>query len=727
LIGIDYIYFKKLGSFYLNKSTAVFSKLPSFVATILVLQVALYLSFFLDIAIARQVIGFLYLAFIPGFVIVKLLKQNNLGLAETVLFSVGLSLAFVMLAGFVVNEVGLLVGIKQPLEPSLLVLVFSGVVLLGALACSFRDSQNAQPIELTKSTFLKLSVLCLLPVLSVVGAYFANITGNTTILLLTLLMVLAVFLVALFSKRLITPKFYLIIVFIIALTLLFHSSLISNYVQGADIKIEYYIAALTHDSGFWNSSISFTDTGLASYYSMLSVTIIPTIYSNILNMDITWVFKIIYPLIFALVPLALYLIWREKFGVSIAFISVFLLMSQSTFYFEMTYLARQMIAEVFFVLLFLIIFSKSLSSKNVKILIVIFSFSLIVSHYSLALIFGFFISLIWLFTYLTKKPKSNLSLGVVVLFLVLMFSWFVITASSATIVRIAGAERSIIGGFSDFLNPVSRSGQLVGIGIGGASHVSSLYTVGKAIAYATELFIIIGFVVLLLKLKKKDLDFFIPCLASMLILVMCIVLPNFSGQFGINRFYHVILFFLAPLFAIGCIGLFRFAAKLLGLAAKRKTEICSLILMTLVLGSYFLFQTNLIYEVAGVESWSISLSRYRLNDRLYSDFSFVTGPQVSSAEWLSQNHQTLNWVTYTDTSVGLNLAAYGEIYPGHLSLLDNTTSPQEGQFYYLAELYTIYNEAQYYSNVHNASDLLGLQPLSLIYNNGLCEILTQTH
>ncbi len=168
---------------------------------------------------------------------------------------------------------------------------------------------------------------------------------------------------------------------------------------------------------------------------MLSVTILPTIYSNILNMNITWVFKIVYPLIFAFVPLALYLLWRGKFGVAVAFLSVFLFMSQTTFYTDMVGLARQMIAEVFFVLLFLILFSKSLSSKNVKILFVIFGFCLIVSHYSIALIFAFYISLMWLLEYFTKKPSRHLSLSMVVYFLVLMFSWFAFTVSSATLIE----------------------------------------------------------------------------------------------------------------------------------------------------------------------------------------------------------------------------------------------------------------------------------------------------
>ncbi len=100
----------------------------------------------------------------------------------------------------------------------------------------------------------------------------------------------------------------------IAITLLFQYSLISNYVQGADIKVEYYVSTLTQSSGFWNSTASFTNLVYGRFYNMLSITVLPTIYSNILNMDITWVFKIVYPLIFALVPLALYLLWRGKFG-----------------------------------------------------------------------------------------------------------------------------------------------------------------------------------------------------------------------------------------------------------------------------------------------------------------------------------------------------------------------------------------------------------------------------
>ena len=696
-------------------------------AFVLVLQVAVFLSFFFDIAVARQVVGFIYLTFIPGFVIVKLLKQDNLGLVETVLFSVGLSVAFVMLAGLVVNEVGLFVGVRQPLQPSLLVLVFSGFVLLGTLTCYFRGSHDLQPVGLTKGAIVKLFVLCLLPVLTVVGTYVANVTGNISVLLLALVAVLAVFLGAVFSKRLINPKFYLIMVLLIAITLLFQYSLTSNYVQGLDIKTEYYLATITKDSGFWNVSATFTNLDFGKFYNTLSVTILPTIYSNILNMNISWVFKIVYPLIFALVPLALYLLWRGKFGVAVAFISAFFLMSQITFYAEMFALARQMIAELFFVLLFIILFSKSISSRNVKILFVIFGFCLIVSHYSIAIMFAFFISLMWLLGYFTKKPSRHLRLSMVILFLVLMISWFAFTVSSAVLTTAVQAANNIFSGFGNFFNPASRgTGVLQGLGLSAAP--TPLNDVSRAVGYATEFFIVIGFLVLLLQRKKKDFDFeyFLPSLASMIILAMCILLPNFANTFNMTRFYHVLLFFLAPLFAIGCIELFRFATRLFGNVAKRKTEIYSLIFMALLLGSYFLFQTNFAYEVTDSPNYTLSLSRYRVGSLLYTEFVYVTGPQVSSAEWLSQNANKSNLVVYADESVHDTLIAYGGIYISQVSYLANSTLLKHDQFVYLAEYNTVYGKLEYNGNVYNVSDVLGSQPLAVTYNNGKCEILSAT-
>ncbi len=148
--------------------------------------------------------------------------------------------------------------------------------------------------------------------------------------------------------------------------------------------------------------------------------------------------------------------------------------------------------------------------------------------------------------------------------------------------------------------------------------------------------------------------------------------------------------------------------------------------MVLLLGSYFLFQTNLVYEATGSESWSLPLSRYRLDSNLYTEFIYVTGPQVNSAGWLSQNANKSNLVVYADQSVYSNLIGYGEIYISHVWSLTNYTLLQHGQFMYLAELNTVYGKLDYSGELYNISSVLAQQPLAVTYNSGSCEILAAT-
>ena len=79
-----------------------------------------------------------------------------------------------------------------------------------------------------------------------------------------------------------------------------------------------------------------SDLVFGRYNAMLSITVLPTVYSNMLGMSLTWVYKIIYPLIFALVPVGLYLLWKPYIGKKFAFFSAFLFMADITFFTELT-------------------------------------------------------------------------------------------------------------------------------------------------------------------------------------------------------------------------------------------------------------------------------------------------------------------------------------------------------------------------------------------------------
>lgn len=706
----------------MSKAKEMSSRVSSTVKAILVLQLIFSVTIFLNISVVRQIVGFLYLTLVPGFLILKLLKLNKFSAVETVLFSVGLSVAFLFITGLAINELGLFLGVSKPLEANLVFPAISGFVLLLTFAYHIQSPRNQNPMGLDKKILTKSLFLALIPILSIIGAFWANATGNTSVLLLVLFVILVVFGIAVFSERIVAQKMHLVLVIVIAVALLFQWSLVSQYVQGYDIKLENYVFGLTQQAGHWNVNAFFTDLSVEKFYSALSVTLLPTIYSNVLSLDGSIVFKVIYPLIFAFVPLALYLIWREKLGARIALLSSFLFMSQITFFAELTSLARQMIAELFFVLLFMILFSKKISAKNFYILFIVFSFSLIVSHYAMALMFLFFVFVMSFSGFLNKKSSRNLNLRLVMLFSTLMFSWYLFTSSSAIMESYALSSNRIISALGDFLLPASRSqGVLMGLGLTAAP--TPLNAVSRYISYATELFIIVGFLVLVLQRKKKDFDFenILLCSACLVILAMCILLPSFASAFNVTRFYHVLLFFLAPLFAIGWIGFFRFVGRLSRFASKRKLENFCLILMVVLLGAYFLFQTNLVYEVANSESWSLPLSRYRLGPSLYTQFLYVTEPEVSGAQWLSQHASSTNLLVYADLSAESVLSAYGGIYPGSIGTLTNVTLPRIGEFVYLGELSVVYGKVQGI-DTWNTSDVLGSTPLNLIYSNGHCEI-----
>ena len=84
--------------------------IKSFLWLIFSIQIFLLVLIGLDsvniqIPILRQFISFIFLTFIPGILILRILRIHNIGNAETVLYSVGLSIGSLMLIGLFMNTV----------------------------------------------------------------------------------------------------------------------------------------------------------------------------------------------------------------------------------------------------------------------------------------------------------------------------------------------------------------------------------------------------------------------------------------------------------------------------------------------------------------------------------------------------------------------------------------------------------------------------------------------
>ena len=708
----------------MDSTPAKWAKL-NFLIIIVFLQLMIYLTVFFDTPIARQVLGFFYFTFLPGFVILKLLKLDELDRVETVLFSVGLSVAFLMFAGLLISEFGFLFGVSQPLSLMPLIITFNSLILIGGVLVYLRSEDvklfNTDSLRISPSALL---FMCL-PILSILGTTWVKIYENNFVLLFTIITIALLFAVGILSKRFLHPKLYPFAVVMIAVSLLYHSSLISNHMIhfGSDLPGEVFAFKIVENNAYWSSiNPYFWDLSVGRTYGMLSVTILPSIYSNLLNVDAIWVFKALYPLIFALVPLGLYKLWSGFVNEKYAFVSAFLFMAYSVFYTEMLGLNKQMIGELFFVLLLLVILNKKMRPVNKTLCFLIFGFALVVSHYALAEIFLFLIAFVLISSIIMKKPSRNMTLAMVLCFFAIMFSWYLYTSSSAVFDAFLDFGESVRSQLGEFFDPAAR-GQTVLRGLGLEAPPTIWNMMSRMFAYSIQLLVVVGFVGVITKRVgfHFEMEYFLLSLFSVMFLAALILVPGLANTMNMTRFYHILLFFLAPLCVLG-------AKTIMNIVSRRKTEIMVSFLLLAVLIPYFLFQVGFVYEVTGSDSWSVPLSKYRMPAyRLYGQLGYTTAYSISSAQWVSNSVAIDNTQIYADLWGRLTeLRGYGAVYAGYVEVLSNTTRITANGIVYLNSLNIIEGTVAGARYVWNTSELSFLSNLNIVYSNGGSEVYKNT-
>jgi uncharacterized membrane protein len=671
-----------------------------------------------NIPIARQIFVFLTLTFIPGIIVLKLLKIDNLPFLEGILLSVGFSLAFLLLVGIIINESFFFLKILKPLSLTLFTTVLNCIVLAGTIFVYFKRERTKILVFRNLKLQPSLIFVVSLPILSIIGALCVNIFQDNLILLITFIAISLLFIACIMCKKLFGEDIYPLALLMIAISLLFHSVFISTYIIpfGSDAMVEYSVFNNTKNNAYWSSTNPFFgDIAYGRLNAMLSITILPTIYSTMLNLDPSWTFKILYPIFFSLVPLGLYQIWQNYVNKKHAFFSAFVFMAQSTFYTEMLGLNRQMIAELFLVLLLYTMLNKKMKTVNRMICFITFSSALVTSHYSLAEIFLFFISFASISLIFLKRSSRNMNAIMVVLFFIIMFTWYIYISNSSAFDSLLSFGEYVYSQLGDFFNPASR-GQYVLRGLGMEAPPSIWNAISRSFAYIIQSLIVIGFLGLVTKRVtiRIDKEYFMLVLAAMALLAMLIVVPGLAKTLNMTRFYHILLFYLAPLCVLG-------AEVIVKLIFKRNKELKVYILLIILLVPYFLFQSGFIYEITGSQSWSLPLSGYRLGLRLHTDFGFVTEGEVFGAKWLSKHVNMDNLVVYADPHIFSALVGYGSAYMGKLRTLTNVTNLGEGQFVYLGKLNVFYGKV-ISSDVWNTSDVLTSEFLSAIYTSGDCQV-----
>jgi uncharacterized membrane protein len=612
-----------------------------------------------QIPILRSLIGFIYLTFIPGVLILRNLKLKNLSSIESTLYTIGLSITTLMFIGFLMNALYPVFGVSKPLSISYILVTVSGIVIFLSVLSYFRDDGYYKKEYLQIENVKLVLFLVLIPFLAILGTYLMNFYDKNSLIIILLVLISLISILSLF--KFFKPSLYPLTIFVISIALLYHNSLISMHIWGFDITQEYYLASLVLKNAYWNSAIS-TDTN-----SMLSVVMLAPIYSSICKLSITWVFKIIYPFLFSMVPLGLYFIAEKYTSSKIAFLSIFYFMAVYMFFCDMLELARQEIAELFFVLLLLLTVSINMDKMKRSFLFIIFGVSLIVSHYGLSYIYIFYVVLTALivliinknslkFSKLPSKFKSKikdnkstvtLTLNFALFFVIFAVSWYLYTSNASPFISILNVFNHIFGNvFTDFLSPDT----VQGVSIATSTETLFFHQVNKLLYLLSQFFIFIGLFSILLSRKTKfRLEYKILAFLSFLVDIFALVLPYFASSLQTSRVFQITLLILSPFFVLGIFAVFNLIGKIMKIKFK-KDHILKI--NAIFLTMFLLFNSGIVYEFTGEIQPSMSLMSL---DKSF-DYTVFNDQETSSAEWLSY-HKT-NLTVYSDPFRSLLLNQY---------------------------------------------------------------------
>lgn len=516
----------------------------------------------------------------------------------------------------------------------------------------------------------------LILVIGILGPLFARCDFNSIFLVLSMLSIAAV--AILIISRRVPERYYPLYILVISVALQYNRTLSSLNLGGLDSYYELYFANLVRSTGFWDPSYTVLYSAIKDYTAMLSVTILPNVYSILLNVDNVWVFKIVWPIIFAFVPLGLYQIYKTqtKLSNTSAFLATFFFMSFFVFYMVLPVCTRQEIALLFFVLTVMVIMNKGLQGPKGSALLILFISSMAVSHYATSYIFVFYLGLLVIGCALIRS-KNRQGRGqplttIFVLAVVISFAWYIFASGGAAYEALIGVGNQVAGSLSTMystpVNPYLTNA--TSVNLVGASFTQQLSHYWQLL---TEVLIVTGLAFATWqrrKTSKMSPQLHLLSLASFVMLFIVIVLPPISASFNTERAYVYALLFLAPCCVFGAEAIVDFTSDRLHLKAGTAIKLVSVALLV-VLVPFFLLSTYTISEIAERPSNYAFLSSANHgdlsilypNNTVWSYLAEITppNPDVYESRWLGG--ATDGSLVYSDWITAPQLSGYGNISP----------------------------------------------------------------
>lgn len=670
------------------------------------------LTILLNIPFLRQILGFLCFTIIPGLLILHILKLNRIEFLKKFVLSIGLSIVFLMFGGLLVNSFHFV--ISEPLSLESLLISFTFILMILAFV-AYKQNRNNFNINYIfnfkidgkgKLTFLLIFPV-LFPFMAIFGTYLMN-TQENNIILLAMLFLIPVYVVAIVYLWDRVPKnAYPMAILMIGISLLLMHGLTSNYLNGRDVHGEYYVFRLTMNNLHWDIS-----NYQHAYNACLSIAILPTVYKILLGIDGLYVFKIVYPLLGALTPLVGYIIFKKYIGDKYAFLASFFFVAQTSFIYTLQGHVRTELAILFFAIAIFIFFDEEIDKANKKILFLMFTYTVVVSHYSTSYIFLIMIFALWLSTIFMKNVsgpnKNHITMKMVILFFVVIFFWY----GQVTLTPFGDAVRFIENTFINlgnfFVGEMREQAGMAVIGQGVKGISRWIVLVAQDI---TIVLITIGLFGVIRKYKetKFEIEYILLMFISWGLLAAMLIVPYVSTAYGVYRTYQLGLITLAPMFVIGGDMIFR----------SINIRKFSLSLIIIILISQFFCATYIVDQIFGNP---LSDDLNREGDR-YGEYH-IHDSEVDGARWLSE--------CSTDLRIDSDYMGYSRILIAHdekpyinRDFFKKNMTIQNGYMYLR---HTNIVEGNIYPTSHytDISDITEYSHLfakkSEIYNNGGCAI-----
>lgn len=704
----------------------------------------------IQIPLLRQILGFIYLTFIPGYLLLRILRLHGLSSEESLLYAVGLSLFFDMFIGFSMNMLYPLLGITdKPIAEIPIILTMALVIVLLSLIAYMRDRDYENPdyIPLKDIRNPQVLFLSLIPFMAVFGTYLVNYYNNNILLMLMVVTIASIGLTVGFTNW-IKEKYYPYALWVMAISLILYQQLISQTIIINDCVGEFYFAKNIISLGYWpwyECAEDISHVFPSTYNSVLSVTILPAMFYHILNISLNWVYKLILPSFYSLLPLSIYGFGRYVINnKKVLFLSAFLFMSTGGFL-KISTITKQLLAQLYVLLILMTFLNPKIKLHTKMALLSFFGFSLVVSHYtttyliiaSLTFTLIFFKIWKWIFSLGDNIVEKELItfLGILVIFAI---GWYLYTSQSASFRSFLDFIQFIWSyEILDMYNSRVLYTVTVKLSSGITDHIL------KLLYMTLSFFIFIGYTGKLYEniVKKERKGEYLLFLGFsgfwLFLLILAVVLPSVTSSFDTVRLYQTSLLTLS-VFAI--LGIKKITSLLKNIDYIRLSSAFTVLLL--------LFSgTSLVNEVLNDNPKSISLSKEKIlnsgsiKSKINYFLKVIPGENIISGKWIGkygdsndiyrfdfvQGYPSL--LLYGDVKDKVYAVAEGRILDNgtvevYYNLPSNNTIMQLTYQNLVYGLYwTWYNPLQTYI-LYNRSDV---DPIivnsSKIYDNGKSQVL----